>query len=83
MKFTPWYKQIYGYVGHIQGNQLQGTLFVWRKRYWRYDPSYKIIVLHNDMLLHPKPDTINKTSCSYSSLGKYFIIVCCFILKYV
>ena len=66
----------------LKKTKLQHTLNVWRNRYSKHNPSYKRIVLPNNGILHPKSrDTIEKIRCPYTSLGKCFVIVCCFILN--
>ena len=80
-KFTLRYKQLCGCEVCVQTKQLQCTLNAWRKTYSNDNPSYKIIVLSNNMILHPKPkDAIEKIICLYISLGKYYVIVYYFIL---
>ena len=81
-EFTPRYKQMSQCKVFIQAKQLQHTLNALRNRYLRDDTDYKIIVLPNDMIFHLKPkDTIEKIICPYTSLGKCFVIVYCFILN--
>ena len=64
----------------IQAKQLQRSLNAWKNRYSKDNPTYKIIVIPNNMILHPKPRyTIDKMICPYTSLGKCYVIVCCFI----
>ena len=57
-------------------------LNTWRSIYSKDSTRYKIIVLHNNMILHPKPrDEIEIMTSPYTSLGKSYVIFCYFILN--
>ena len=65
----------------IQAKQLQCSLNTWRRRNSKYNPTYRRVVMPNDMTLYPKPrDAIQNMLCPYTSLGKFYYIVCCLIL---
>ena len=80
-KFTPRYKQMCGCEVCIQAKQLHRSLNAWRNRNAIDNPAYRRVVKPNDMTLHPKPrDAIKNMLCPYTSLGKFYYIVCCLIL---
>ena len=54
-QFTLKYKQVYRSKFCIQAKYLQRPLNEQKKRYSKDNPSYKRIVLSNDMKLYPKP----------------------------
>ena len=61
----------------IQAKQLQRSLNAWRNRQSKGNPTYRRVVMPNDMTLHPKPrDAIENMLCPYTSLGKFYDIVC-------
>ena len=67
-----------GYEVCIQAKQLQRSLNTWSNRQSKGTPTYRRVVMLNDMTLHPKPrDAIENMLCPYTSLGKFYAIVCC------
>ena len=64
-----------------QAKQLQRSLNAWINRQSKGNPTYRRVVMSNDMTLHHKPrDAIVNMLCPYTSLGKFYDIVCCLIL---
>ena len=62
----------------IQAKQLQRSLNAWRIRQSKGNPTYRRVVMANDMTLHHKlRDAIENTLCPYTSLGKFYAIICC------
>ena len=79
-KFTPRYKQMCGYEVCIQAKQLQSSLNAWINRQSKGNPVYGRVVMPNDMTLHPKSrDAIENMLSPYTSLGKFYDILCCLI----
>ena len=63
---------------YIQAKQLQRSLNAWKNRQSKWNPTYRRVVMPNDMTLYHKPrDAIENMLCPYSSLGKLYDIVCC------
>ena len=60
--------------------QLQRSINTWRNIQSKGNPTYRRVVIPNDTTLHPKPrDVIENMLCPYTSLGKFYDIVCCLI----
>ena len=56
---------------YFQAKQLQRSLNAWRNRYSKDNPTYKIIMIPKNMMLHPKlRDALSKMIYAYISLGK-------------
>ena len=63
-KFTTRYKQLYECKVCAQAKQLQRSLNAWRNRQSKGNPTYRRVVIPNDMTLHPKPrDAIESMLC--------------------
>ena len=70
-----------GYEVCIQAKQIQCSLNAWRNRNSIDNPAHRRVVMPNDMTLHSKPrDAKQNMLCPYTSLGKFYYIVCCLIL---
>ena len=65
----------------IQAKQLQRSLNTWRNRNSIDNPVYRRVAMPNDMTLHPKPrDAIQNMPYPYTSIGKFYYILCCLIV---
>ena len=61
----------------IQTKQLHRSLNAWRNRQSKGNPTYRRVVMPNNMTLHPKTrDTVENMLYPYTSLGKFYDIVC-------
>ena len=77
-KFTPKYKQMCGCEVCIQAKQLQRSLNAQRNRHSKGNPTYRRVGMPTNMTLNPKPrDAIENMLYPYTSLGKFYDIVCC------
>ena len=48
------------------------------ERQSKCNPTYRRVVMPNDMTLNPKPrNAIENMLCPYTSLGKFYDIICC------
>ena len=61
----------------IEAKQLQRSLNAWRNRQSKGNPTYRRVVMLNNMTLHPKPrDAVENMLYPYTSIGKFYNIVC-------
>ena len=62
----------------IQTKELQRSLNAWINRQSKGNITYRRLVMPSDITLHPKPsDAIENKLCPYTSLGKFYNILCC------
>ena len=65
----------------IQTKELQRSLNAWINRQSKGNLTYRRVVMPNDMTLHHTPrDAIENMLYPYTSLGKFYDIICCLML---